>query len=109
MTMDGFCLRRYSSGGYTNVLVGQFKPHHDKENVFVLDYTVPFLNFETESVVYQIYPQNPSTTMYSDAPIRVFLFDTLLATTEHRDVYAYFQLPAGTLVTLYVEKMTSKK
>jgi hypothetical protein len=106
--MDGFSLRRYSSAGCTNVLVGQFKPHQDKENVFVLDYTVPFLNFETESVVYQIYPLNPSTTMYSGAPIRVFLFDTVLATTEYKDVYAYFQLPAGTLVTLYVEKMIKK-
>jgi hypothetical protein len=45
--MDGFCLRRYSSSGGTNVLVGQFRPH--KENVFVLEYTAPFLNSETES------------------------------------------------------------
>jgi hypothetical protein len=42
--------------------------------------------------------------MYSDVPVRVFLNDTLLASAEHRDVYAYFQLPAGTLVTLYVTK-----
>jgi hypothetical protein len=108
--MDGFCLRRYSSSnGGVNSIVGQFRPHDHKKNVFVLDYTVPFLNCKTESTVYQIYPLNPFATMYSDAPIRVFLFDTLLTSTEHKDVYAYFQLPVGTIVTLSVEKLNKQK